>query len=113
MAAISDKELAEIGVEVNHYFISDEVYSKRTFIPAGTLLTKHAHDYDHASGLVSGKVVLTIDGAESILEGPMIVLVKAGSSHSVRAITDAVWHCIHLMSETDPLKIDAALMGEA
>lgn len=113
MTAVSAEELAAIGVDVSHHFVADEVYSKRTFIPAGASLTKHSHTYDHASGLVRGKVVLTVDGVASEIEGSKMLLIKAGSTHSIRAITDSVWHCIHLTGETDPSKVDGVLMGES
>lgn len=99
--------LAEL--DITHHWVSEEVYSKRTVIPAGVKLTQHVHPYDHASALVSGTVILEVDGAEEAFTGPAMLMVKAGKQHSVTAVTEAVWHCIHITDETDPKKVDEAL----
>ena len=104
-------ELAELGVDLSHHFVAGEIYSKRTVVPAGVQLAKHTHSYDHASALVSGTVRLTVDGVSQEVTGPRILLIEAGKAHSIVALTPVVWHCIHIESETDPEKIDAALTG--
>lgn len=96
-------------LDITHHWVSEEVYSKRTVIPAGVRLTQHVHPYDHASALVSGTVVLEVDGAEETFTGPAMLMVKAGRQHSVTAVTEAVWHCIHITDETDPEKVDEVL----
>jgi quercetin dioxygenase-like cupin family protein len=103
-------DLAEFGVDLSHHFVADEVYSKRTVVPAGVQLAKHTHPYDHASALVRGTVRLTIDGASREVSGPKMLLIAAGTAHSIEALTPVVWHCIHITDETDPERIDAVLM---
>lgn len=87
------RQFADLGVTLEHHF-GGGVYVKRTNIPAGMLLTQHAHDHDHLSWLSSGSVVLTVDGEPTRLDGPCMVTVAAGKQHEVEALTDAVWLCI-------------------
>lgn len=97
-------------LQIEHHFVANEVYSKRTTIPAGVLLTQHVHLYDHASALISGTAVVAVDGDEREYTGPCMLMIKAGSAHSVRAITEVVWHCIHITGETDAAQVDAGLI---
>lgn len=100
-------------VDIQHHWIADEVYSKRTRIPAGVMLTQHIHPYDHASALVSGRVLLAVDGIESEICGPAMLIIEAGKVHSVTAITDVVWHCIHITDDTDPDTVDKSILDGA
>lgn len=114
MTTLSDAELAASGVEVEHYFVDDDrLYIKRTKIRAGLELAQHVHDHDHAAILAAGVAELVVDGVVTRLEAPAYPVLKAGAQHTVRAVTDIVWHCIWLnpTRETDPARIDAALLG--
>lgn len=71
------------------------VEAKETHIPAGMVLVQHKHQYDHLSVLASGVVELEVDGVRVVHEGPKLMVIKAGSHHAVKALTDAVWFCIH------------------
>ncbi len=98
------------GLDISHHFIEGELYSKRTFCKAGIKLTQHSHPYDHASALVSGSVDLEVEGAVTRLDGPAMLLVPAGKVHSVTAITDIVWHCIHVTDDTNPETVDHSIL---
>jgi quercetin dioxygenase-like cupin family protein len=97
-------------LDIAHHFVGGELYFKRTKINAGMKLTQHIHPYDHASALVSGTVVLEVDGSHKTLTGPAWVLVQAGKAHSVTALTDAVWHCGHITNDTDPETVDHTIL---
>lgn len=101
----------ELGVEITHHFVSDEVYSKRTHIPAGLKLTQHIHPYDHASALISGTVLLEVDGVGREVTGPSMLMIEAGKAHSVTALTNAVWHCMHITAETDCESVDESILA--
>jgi len=98
------------SLAIGHYWVADEVYSKRTEIPAGVKLTQHDHPYDHASALVSGHVVVEVGGVKRELHGPAMLMIEAGKTHSVTAITDAVWHCLHICADTDPKTVDQTIL---
>lgn len=99
---------------IHHHFIGQDqgkgIYAKELRIPAGWVLESHAHAYDHLSILSQGTVMLAVDGVRSIHEGPTHLVIKAGKVHSVRAITDAVWSCIHPTDETDWATVDEAIL---
>lgn len=107
-----EQQLAAADVEIEHHFVADEVYLKRTIIHrAGIDLTQHAHLYDHASALVKGAVRLCVEGTSCDITAPRMLLIEAGKRHSLITLTPTVWHCIHITSETDPAKVDAGLIA--
>lgn len=108
--SLSDDVLQKAGVDISHHWVEDEVYLKRTLIKAGVVLGKHMHPFDHASALVSGTVSLCVDGETRDVTGPAMLLIQAGKDHAITAVTDVVWHCIHITSDTDPESVDATIL---
>ena len=92
------EDLAGIGVEIKFHF-SDLVCIKETRIPAGVELTQHAHAFEHASVLVSGEVLLWVDGEATRLSGYETLAIKPGAEHKVHALTDTIWLCIAPVEE--------------
>ena len=111
MTDVND-QLDSLGVEITHHWAAG-LYSKEMRVPAGVMIGKHVHDYDHFSALMSGTATIEIDGVSEEREAPALLLVKAGKLHVITAVTDVVWHCIHSTTETDSRKVDAVLKGEA
>ena len=108
--SLTDEYLQQAGVGVEHHFVADEVYLKRAFVAAGTLLRNHSHSFDHASALVSGEVELCVEGVCRKVAGPTMLLIESGKSHSITALTDAVWYCIHITNDVDPKSVDATIL---
>jgi quercetin dioxygenase-like cupin family protein len=100
---------------ISHHFIGQDqargIYAKELRIPGGALLVTHEHSYDHLSILASGMVDLMVDGTEKTLTGPCAIMIKAGLAHGIRALTDAVWFCIHPTEETDASRVDEVILG--
>lgn len=92
------------ALKIEHFHAGD-IYSKAAYIPAGHILVQHKHKYDHLSILASGTVLVEVDGIRKEYTGPACLNIKAGAHHGVLALTDAVWYCIH--SVTDAEKEDA------
>jgi hypothetical protein len=88
------------------------VYGKRTAMPAGTHGVQHAHTYAHCSILKSGSVMVLDESAVwRRHDAPACLVIPAGHRHEVRALTDAVWWCIHPTDVTgDPERIDESLI---
>lgn len=103
---------------IHHHLIGQGdakgVYAKELHIPAGFFLVSHRHAYDHLAILASGSVDLSVRSQEttttSRLNGPTAIAISRGDEHTVRAITDAVWFCIHPTDETDPARVDEAIL---
>lgn len=103
----------EHGVVVTHHMPdADGVYMKEALIPAGKELTAHEHTFTHKSILASGRAVVRSGGVEALVCGPAVLTIRQGLGHSVRAVTDVVWFCIHASNETDPEMIDHTLVKE-
>ena len=88
-----------------HHF-SSGVYAKQMLLPKGATATSHKHAYDHMSILAKGKVWVSAGGKIQLYDGPAVVEIKAGVIHSIQAVEDSVWFCIHATEETDPAKVD-------
>jgi quercetin dioxygenase-like cupin family protein len=103
----------EHGIEVEHFMPGqDGVYIKKVKIPAGKALAMHSHTFTHKSVLAAGNAELSVDGASRIIEGPAVLEIRQGMAHSVTAITDCVWLCVHATDEKDPGRIDQTLVQE-
>ncbi len=117
LEAATPDVLARHGVEIIHHF-GGGVYAKEARIPAGTMLVQHSHPHAHLSVLAAGRVsVKQVDMLRGLFEArevehqaPACITIPAGVQHSVTAITDATWMCIHQSDETDAAKIDEAVL---
>lgn len=103
------------AANVRHHFVGQGhargVYAKEVHIPAGCEIVSHAHGYDHLAVLASGAIRLVVGDAPGVtLNGPHALCVVAGAAHSVFALTDAVWFCVHPHDETDVATVDAIIL---
>jgi quercetin dioxygenase-like cupin family protein len=101
--------LERCGICVQHHF-GGGVYAKQTGIPAGVKLAQHVHPHDHLAVLASGRVAVEVGGVATEHEGPSCIAIVGGASHSVVALTDAVWFCIHATRDTDPATVDTSIL---
>lgn len=97
-------------LDITHHWVEEEIYLKRAFIRKGLTVGKHSHPYDHSSYLVSGSVLLDIDGHKEKHDAPKILLVKANKTHTISALSDSVWYCSHITSDTNPETVDETIL---
>ena len=103
-----ENRVAEL--ETDHHFIGG-VYAKEMKYPQGWIVKSHKHKYDHMSVLAKGTVVLEVDGVKEIFEAPAVINVTANKHHSVLALEDTVWLCIHkIEGEFDIDTVDETLI---
>jgi hypothetical protein len=104
----------EHGVGLYHHMPeSDGVYMKEIHLPAGKELFNHKHTFTHKSILAKGEAIVRVEGGEDQrVTGPVVLTITKGLQHSVVAITDVTWFCIHASDESDPEKIDHTLVEE-
>lgn len=98
------------NLDVAHLF-GGGVYVKETRIPAGMVLVQHRHEHDHLSYLASGTVEVQVDGQTVTHTGPVGLTIAAGKHHGVKALTDALWLCIHATDCDDESKVDQVLIS--
>lgn len=80
---------------LKHTF-SDGIYVREIFIPAGTMLTGKIHKHQHPNFLMSGEVVvITEEGGEEHLIGPLSIMSPPGTKRALHALTDLVWITVH------------------
>ena len=95
---------------VNHF--SDGLYAKQMVIPKGFTACQHKHHYSHLSILAKGRVIVRTDEYNNEYVAPACIDIKAGINHTIEALEDAVWFCIHATEETDIAKIDEVLIAK-
>lgn len=92
-----------------HHF-SDGLYAKQMHIPKGFMAGTHAHKYSHLSILSKGKVIVRTDTSEQTYTAPACIEIKKDINHSIEALEDAAWFCIHATDVTDVDLIDKVLI---
>lgn len=98
------------AIPIRHFFGAGTCI-KETFLLAGETLVQHRHHYDHLSYLVSGTVEVAVDGQKRKVVGPACMTIEAGKHHGVKALTDAVWLCIHGTDATDADMVDQVVIA--
>jgi quercetin dioxygenase-like cupin family protein len=102
--------LEQAGVSVVHHF-GGGTYAKETNIPAGCELTQHSHPHPHLSILASGRAIVTTPDYSHEYHAPACLTIPAGIKHSVQALTDVVWYCIHATRDTNPDTVDQTILA--
>ena len=98
-------------LSVSHHF-SDGLYAKQIPIPKDTFVMQHKHEYSHLSILAKGRVLVKTDDDVEEIVAPACLNIAAGKYHSIMALEDSVWFCIHATEETDLDKIDDVLVAQ-
>ena len=97
----------ELGIS---FYFGGGVCARGANIKAGQAVVQHKHKFDHLSILASGTVAVTVDGHTEQITGPACLTIAAGKHHGVKALTDAVWFCLHATDITDPVELDEVLI---
>lgn len=103
--------LTEQQAQTEHFF-SQGLYAKKMIIPAGTQIPTHQHVYDHLSILAQGRVRVTVGKVTQEHVAPTAIEIKKELAHTIQAMEDSVWFCVHATEETDIDKIDQTLIQE-
>lgn len=77
------------------YHETDGLITKEMRIPAGFAVGKEIHDYSHQSFLVEGIVKLHRGDEIEVLTAPTVINIAARIEHSVEAMTNVIWYCVH------------------
>jgi len=101
--------LEQAGVRIFHHF-GGGTYAKETLIPHDRVLLQHSHPHDHLSILAAGRALVTTGAEQMEYEAPACITIPAGVKHSVQALTDVVWYCIHATEDTDPATVDTSIL---
>lgn len=91
---ITDKDQLDEHFQTE-FFFADKVAAKRHVLSAGDVVGKHTHDYSHLSIVGYGSVRVTTPKGSRVYDSGDCVIVEANIEHTITAIEDAVWYCIH------------------
>lgn len=97
---------------MKHHFLDGIYIKEMDHLREGQQVETHVHEYDHFGVLGAGSVAIELDGAALVYVGPCVVPILKGVAHKIYALTDVTWFCVHATQETDPKKVDAALIKE-
>ena len=98
-----------LDLQIQHHF-GNRVYAKQMHLPANHFAQSHKHTFDHLSILAVGDAMVEVDGVATRYSAGSCILIKANAIHTITAITDCVWFCIHATDLTDPQQIDETLI---
>jgi len=86
-------------------------YGRQIFIPKDTLVVGKIHKHAHLNFLMKGKVSVATEEGPVLLEGPLMMVSKAGTKRVVYTHEDTIWATVHLTHETDLEKIEAEIIA--
>lgn len=102
---------SEIDLGIKHHFAGG-TYAKEMTLPMGYMAISHKHQYDHLSILSRGRAMVEADGIKTEYIAPACITIAAGVEHSITAMSNTTWFCIHATDETDPEKVDSVILGK-
>ena len=102
--------MIDFDAQIEHHFGAG-VYIRKASIPANHFVVSHKHKHDHLSVLASGTVLVEVDGGSKLYTAPAVLTISAGKNHTIRALSDATWMCIHATEETED--VDEVLIERA
>lgn len=76
-------------------------YGRQIFIPKDTLVVGKIHKHAHLNFLMKGTVSVATEEGPMLLEGPLMMVSKAGTKRVVYTHEDTTWATVHLTDKTD------------
>lgn len=102
--------LKEPECPLTHLF-APGVYGRQIFIPKDSLIVGKIHKFAHLNFLMKGKVTVATEEGPVQLEGPLMMVSKAGTKRVVYTHEDTWWATVHLTNETDLEKIEEEIIA--
>lgn len=107
--AQSVKQAVDKGFSIEHHFV-DGIYAKQMTIDKNSKIPTHKHVYDHLSILAKGRVRVTVNQETVEYSAPAAIEIKRDLVHTLTAMEDSVWFCIHATEATDPESADKTII---
>jgi hypothetical protein len=98
-------EIPQIECPVEHYF-SAGVYTRKMFIPAGTIIVGKTHRFQTTNIIAQGDITVLTTKGMTRFKAPDVVISEAGIKKVGYAHKDTVWINVHPTDETDLEKIE-------
>lgn len=91
---ITDEKLLDEQFQTEFVFAKN-IAAKRHVLSAGDVVGKHSHDYDHISIVGYGSVRVNTPNSSRVYDSGDYVIVTANTEHTITALEDSVWYCVH------------------
>lgn len=101
----TEQQLAEPECPLIHAF-APGAYGRQIFIPKDTLVVGKIHKHAHLNFLMKGKVSVATEEGPRLLEGPLMMVSKAGTKRVVYTHEDTTWATVHLTDSQDLEQIE-------
>ncbi len=99
-----------VELPLNHHF-APGLYARELFIPKDVTLVGKLHKTEHLLVLTQGDVsILGKEGADRFI-APHTFVTKPGTKRVIYAHEDSVLMTFHVTEETDPEKVEAAIIA--
>jgi len=101
--------LDEESTQMEHFF-SEGIYARKMVISAGTRVPTHKHVYDHLSILAQGRVRVAVGPVSKEYVAPAMIEIKKNIAHTIMAVEDSVWFCVHATTATDVESLEQTII---
>lgn len=91
---ITDEQLMNEVLQVEIFEATNQ-FAKRHILQKGGKMAKHIHTYSHLSILGYGSVRVETSEGSRVYDSGDCIVIKANTEHSILALEDACWFCIH------------------
>jgi len=103
--------MEQVECPVAHHF-GPNVYVREVTLPAGAFVVGHAHKQEHLNIMLTGKLMMEIDGQMQVLEAPMMYISKAGRKIAY-VLETCVWQNIFATDVTDIPALEEMLLDKS
>jgi quercetin dioxygenase-like cupin family protein len=103
------RSMPQLEVPTHHTF-GPGFYVRTIELPAGATLTGRVHKTEHVFLLSKGRLTVVTEDGRQTLEAPAQFVCRPGLKRAGYAHTDVVCSNVHLTTETDLAKLEAALV---
>ena len=111
MCVRTDSKMGDSDMAPLTHHFAPGVYARQIFIPADHTIIGKIHRHAHVNVLMQGRIRVTTEAGQQILEAPKIWVSEPGTKRACYAETDTIWVTIHATDETDLVKIEAEVIS--
>lgn len=104
------RQMPAVDIPVENTF-GPGFYARTIRIKAGTTLVGKVHATAHVFIISEGSIALATEDGERVVHAPFQVVARPGLKRVGHAITDVVCTNVHITTETDLAKLEAALIS--
>ena len=111
--ALETGELGKVDTPLEHYH-TEELYGRRIFVPAGTVVLTKVHKKEHITVALKGTcTVVDLRKNKTKVVAPAVFVTKPGTQRWIYAHDDVEWLTVHACEEQSIPNIEAMLVCDS